>query len=246
MKQTATVEQYSAAFTLENEQQYPMAEAFENSMGYAIGRSHPGLLEDLARPLACPVKTNPPNWQHGRILYAIARAYLEKKTTPSLLLDIGTAKGFSALILAWALFDAKKSGRVVSIDMIEPTALVVRNSVYECERGPLTLAQFTGPQRPPGIEIEFLGGGSMNWLYAAEQDKTRVHLAFVDGKHNRMAVKAEGDALSRIQHAGDVILFDDMQIPEVAEGVNMLPRQDYTVSVIELTPRRKYCLARRK
>jgi predicted O-methyltransferase YrrM len=243
MKQTATREQYLRAFELERTNRYPMAEAFENTMGYPIERAR---LEELALTLACPVKANPPNWQHGRMLYALTRAYLEKKKSHVLLLDIGTAKGFSALIMAWALHDARAPGRVVSVDISYPEERIIRNSVAECDRGPMTLKEFTAGLRPPGVDIEFCGGGSLRLLDQLLDKRERVGLAFVDGKHTKQAVKTEGEQLGRVQVAGDVVLFDDVQIEGVAEGVNMLPRQDYGVSFIELTEQRKYALARRR
>lgn len=243
MKQTATREQYLRAFELERTNSYPMAEAFENTMGYPINRDR---LEGLALTLACPVKANPPNWQHGRMLYALARAYLEKKTYPVLLLDIGTAKGFSALILAWALHDSRKQGRVVSVDVVRPNELVIRNSLAEVDNGPMTIEQFTRPLRPPNIDIEFVGGGSYGWLDRAIANRDRVNLAFVDGKHTKAAVKTEAQQLAQLQVAGDVVLFDDVQIPEVAEGVASIPLLSYGVSYIDLSEQRKYALARRR
>ena len=63
------------------------------------------MVEAAARVLACPLKANPPNWQHGRVLYAGYRAYLAGLQRRVLLLDIGTAKGFSAAAMSNRLWN---------------------------------------------------------------------------------------------------------------------------------------------
>jgi hypothetical protein len=73
---TATACAYQDAFELERQQAYPVVDAFEARMGYALAKDR---YEAAARVLACPVKRNPPNWHHGRIIYAAARKYLDGK-----------------------------------------------------------------------------------------------------------------------------------------------------------------------
>src|SRR5688572_20772364 len=98
---------YETAFLHESVVEYPTLAALERRMGYAIDKR---LLEGDAKILACPVKRNPPNWQHGRLIYAVLRKYLETQSDPVTLFDCGTAKGFSALCMALALTDAKAEG----------------------------------------------------------------------------------------------------------------------------------------
>src|SRR3989304_7206134 len=76
----------------------PPVEAYEAA--FALERTR---LEAAARVLACPIKAGPPNWQHGRVLYALTRRYRLTAEGPLYCLDIGTAKGFSALCLLWAV-----------------------------------------------------------------------------------------------------------------------------------------------
>src|SRR5262245_9408863 len=121
------LDEYEAAFRKECDQSYPVVDALEKRYGYAIDRTK---LNIAAHVLACPLKKNPPNWQHGRILYALTRHYLQGQIDVSLL-DVGTAKGFSALCLLWSLRDTDILGSVTSVDVIDPLARVKRNTVAE-------------------------------------------------------------------------------------------------------------------
>jgi predicted O-methyltransferase YrrM len=209
-------EQYQEAFEAARERAYPMVAAFERTAGYAVDRDE---LEAAARILACPLKVNPPNWQHGRIIYAAAREYMAEhpdETAP--FLDIGTAKGFSACVMSWAIRDAKQARRIDSIDVMDPELPQLRNSVAEVD-GPITLQQFVEPFVAPGVEISFHGDGSAYFLTGAVKAAKRIGFAFVDGKHQYEAVRAEIKALDKLQLPGDVIVFDDMQIEPVGRAV---------------------------
>ena len=61
--------QFHKAFELAD-RSYPVVDEFEQRMGFAVDRER---LEDAAGVLACLLKKNPPKWQHGRVLYALAR-----------------------------------------------------------------------------------------------------------------------------------------------------------------------------
>lgn len=227
---------YQAAFEKERAQSYPMVDAFEARMRYALDRQK---LEEAARVLACPLKANPPNWQHGRVIYAVTRAYLEGQPGPVHLLDIGTAKGFSALCLQWALTDSGLAGDVVSVDVIDPEARVERNTVAECD-GLKTLAEILEPW-PEARAITFVKATGQSWLTT---HTPRVHVAFVDGKHTYDAVSWEGALLATRQQAGDRVIFDDVHIPGIAEAMAEL--KSYAFDTLAILPHRKYAIGRRR
>ena len=227
-------QQYNAAFERERRQSYPVIDALEKNLGFAVDRAR---LESAARVLACPVKVNPPNWQHGRIIYAMAMRYLKHTTEPVIFLDIGTAKGFSACVMTWALTAVHHTSPVVSIDVMNPQARVRRNSIAELG-GLKTIQEFTEPFIESFVPVEFLGCGSMAWL---EQNTHRIGFAFVDGKHTYEAVMAEHIAIAKHQELGDVIIFDDIQIEPVHRAVSKL--KGYAVMKIDTGAGRKYAIA---
>lgn len=229
-----TAAQYDAIFQRERRVQYPVVDAFEECMGYAVDRER---LENAARVLACPYKKAPPNWQHGRVLYAVARNVLEFQND-AFLLDVGTAKGFSALCLQWACSDSFNNGHVWSCDVVDPAARVMRNTVAEVE-GPKTLDEVLAPwPESKAISFKHAPGGAI-----IKRISARWHLAYVDGKHTYEAVSYESKLLSERQESGDVIVFDDLQIPGVDRAVKEL--KGYDVERLWVLRARGYAIARK-
>lgn len=217
--QTVTAAQYAEAFARERAQDYPAVAAYEARMGFALDRRK---MEDAARVLACPIKASAPNWQHGRVIYAAARARLSAVDERVYLLDIGTAKGYSALCAQWALEDSGRSGRVVSVDVIPPDARVRRNTVAEVD-ALRTLDEILEPY-PSARQIAFRESTGIDVLHDTRWGH-RIHVAFVDGKHSKDAVAAEWRLLASRQQPGDVAIFDDVQIPAVRDGLVGADRQ---------------------
>lgn len=233
-----TRQQYVAAFERERINQYPMIDDFEQRCGYRIERV---LLEDMARTLQCPVKRNPPNWQHGRVLYALLSDYLMREDRGFVrALDIGTAKGFSALCMAAALQDRAALGEVVSLDVIDPAARVSRNTIADCD-GLNTIATLVAPW-VCSHRVIFRRSSGSRWL---NDNIGQVHFAFVDGKHSFSAVREEARLLASCQARGDIAVFDDVQIVGVAEAVNEA-RSMYHIEIIEVASWRKYAIGTRK
>lgn len=211
-----SIEDYEREYQEERGLEYPALDLFERGAGFKLERHK---LERAAWPLACPVKANPPCWQHGRLLYATARRYLEqwereqegkRGAEHRCFLDIGTAKGFSALVLQWAVLDSvyePAAFPVVSVDVIDPAARVQRNTVAECS-GLLTLAETLAPWAE-AEHITFVQARGQDWL---RRHSGRVCLAFIDGKHNQVEVGAELTLLANHQRSGDIVVLDDLQI----------------------------------
>lgn len=229
---------YLQAFALEQSHDYPVVDAFEAQCGFAIERDR---LELAAHVLACPVKKSPPNWQHGRVLYAAARRYCALARLGDVrVLDVGTAKGFSALCLRWALDDADRGGSVTSVDVIDPASTERRNTIAEVH-GPVALRHILAPW-PETSRIEFLQSTGIAWLEASID---RVHIAFIDGKHTGSVVRKEGVLLSRRQQPGDLAIFDDVHIPDVSVAVTSL-HHEYRLEYLEVLPKRHYAVGIRR
>jgi predicted O-methyltransferase YrrM len=234
-----TAETYARIFEAERQESYPMVDAFEQRMGYAMPKER---LEDLARVLSCPYKAAAPCWQHGRVLYAVTREYLSREHfEPAFnIFEIGSAKGFSAMCLLSALMDSGESGWVTSVDVLPQTERVRRNTVAEVD-GLKTLAEILEPW-PEAQSIAFVESTGIDWLVKHPE---RVHVAFVDGKHSGVVVRQEGLLLADRQVSGDVAIFDDVHIPEVRVAVDSLKRE-YEIERMQVLPKRAYAIARRK
>lgn len=228
---------YETAFLLEHAREYPVVDVFEARSGYAIDRER---LLEAARVLACPLKVNPPNWQHGRVLYSAARRYLEDVRRRVLLLDIGTAKGFSALCLFWALQDAGVEGNVVSVDVIDPCSREPRNTIGELE-APRTLFELLAPW-PEASAIHFERTTGIEFM---QRYQGRIEIAFVDGKHKGDVVAHEGTLLANRQQSGDLAIFDDVHLEPIRAAVKGLQKA-YDIEWMEILPHRAYAIGRRK
>lgn len=243
---TLTREVYESAFAEEASRVYPAVDALERATGFALDTDR---LLAAAKVLACPVKKNPPNWQHGRVLYAVTSAYLMdsgatpfRDDWPFRTLDIGTAKGFSALCVRFAVEDchASKLAESYSVDVIPTDARVRRNTIAELD-GLKTLPEILSPW-PEAQRITFLESTGIDWLMTHTE---RVHVAFVDGKHSGDVVYREGLLLAARQEAGDVVVFDDVHILTVGAAVDSLAGF-YDIERLQILPNRAYAIARRK
>lgn len=244
MKTVATEEAYMYAWMMECANEYPSIDVFESIIGHAVSREW---LNSVARVLNCPVKVNPPNWQHGRVIYAVLKRLANDGTLSkyssdnAVLLDIGTAKGFSAVVMTHALSNAGIALPVITVDLIEPEARCVRNTIAEVS-GLKTLYEVMNPFIPEGQTIKACGGGSMKVLGSDLVAGLKIPFAFIDGKHTHEAVRAESLAVKRSQSSGDAIVFDDCQLQQVASAVSML--SGYDVEYLKSGPR-TYAIARR-
>lgn len=230
---------YDRIFETERAVVYPMVDAFEARLGCRVNRLR---LENAAAVLACPLKAHPPNWQHGRVLSALALRYIADRSVvgvPFTFLDIGTAKGFSALCLQWAL--AGCVGQVWSVDVLDPLARVRRNTLAEVE-GYRTIAEILWPW-PESRGIHFEQSTGVDWL---KRHDGRVQIAFVDGKHSSDVVLKEGKLLADRQQAGDLVLFDDVQIPGVAQALTSLDCYAFEMLTLKPIADRTYAIGVRR
>lgn len=231
-----TVDRYAEAFAQARALSYPALDALEARLGYAVNREW---LDEAGRVLCCPIKKSPPHWQHGRLLYAVVRDYLRTRAGAFTALDIGTAKGFSALCVRKGFLDAVADVQLTSVDVMPPTARCYRNTVAELD-GLKTLDEILAPW-PEAGDITFVESTGIDWLQG-HQD--RIHVAFVDGKHTGEAVRQEGKLLARRQQPGDVAIFDDCQMPQVSPAVASLGEW-YRIEYVKADPR-EYAIARRR
>lgn len=244
MKTVSTREKYTALWERECKSEYQAVDELEKKLGFAVDRAW---MNRVAAVLNCPVKVNLPNWQHGRVIYAVLRDRLKKQpwneiVDPRTLLDIGTAKGFSAVVMARALADSGIEMPVYTVDVIEPQDRVIRNTIAEVD-GLKTLYEVMDPFVPTGAEIKAFGCGSKELIESMQSFSHQIPFAFVDGKHAFEAVRFEGLAIAKRQRHSDVIVFDDCQIPEVMRAVVTLTT--YSIEYIQNGPR-LYAIATRK
>jgi predicted O-methyltransferase YrrM len=238
--QSVTADTFARIFDKARQKEYPAIDKIEHTYDHKLARTK---LEDAARILACPVKKNPPHWQHGRVIYAVTMAYLKGKRDVFNLLDLGTAKGFSALCLQWALDDSnlRDYGSVVSLDILDPNGTEKRNSVLELD-GPKTLRQFLEPWKDAADRITFHKSTGIAWL---QRHHARTHVAFIDGSHEGNVVYKEGELIAKNQQTGDIIICDDVQRDNIRLSVQELERY-YWMEIVRCCEYRTYAIGVRR
>ena len=155
---------------------------------------------------------NEPNYKvtyrQGFVVYALFRKFLEETNYDHYnIVEVGTAKGFTALCLAKALDDCDKKGTIHTIDVLPNDKKIF----WRC------IGDMTGKKtRPELIEkwadlrdnfIKFHHGSSIEIL--SSLDLKRIHFSFLDGSHDYQHVNYELNFLKNHQQKGDMIVCDD-------------------------------------
>jgi hypothetical protein len=199
-------------------------------------------IEKLAYYTQLVIKKTPPNFNHGFLLYYALSKYLSSITKKDslFLLDIGTARGFSSLVMSYVLQEKNFNAAIISIDKISHTKKVKWNSILDREFG-ISRKDIVERFRE-SARVIFLKGKSKNILN--NLNLPRVNFAFVDGDHRWGSLKTEIVYLMNNQKQGDVFLFDDYTpkiYPGVSKAVNFL-KGAYSIEIFGDVSARGYAL----
>lgn len=151
--------------------------------------------------------------EHGKLLYTLIRERHDLGRHV-VALDIGTARGFSAITMSRALLDASLEGHVYTLDVIDHENAHDWHATKHSPDDPLA----SGPSPRSAIwqtwfpqeatRITPITGRSTrllsNWPHG------RIDVAFLDGSHAFDDVKAELDMLDAIMADDGVIVLDDV------------------------------------
>ena len=149
--------------------------------------------------------------EHGLLLYKLVRCL--EPVSPSVILDVGTARGFSAITMARALLDANLDGMVYSVDVIDhhsrlnwhrgkqdptdPLANIIISRSEIWSRWFDEEARWVTPAVGQSHEI------LENWSNGP------IALAFIDGDHTYDAVIRDLSLLEHLMDPAGVIVLDD-------------------------------------
>jgi len=213
-------EKFNALFQLAKNNYSNEIENLFKEFGNAADKE---FIEKIAYYTQLVIKKNPPNFNHGYLLHYALSKYLSSitKRDSLFLLDIGTARGFSSLVMSYVLQEKNFNAVVISIDKISHTKKVKWNSILDEELG---ISRKDIVERfSESTKVIFLKGKSKKILN--NLNLPRVNFAFVDGDHRWGSLKTEVVYLMNNQKQGDVILFDDYTpriYPGVSKAVNFL------------------------
>ena len=215
----------------------------ENSFGYLHDKDD---MDNVGLKLQICVKKSRPMYIHGYVLTSTLYKYLTEKqaVTPNftdrlrknffevfsdkkdnseefIILETGTARGFSAIMMAKILEMFHVKGKIYTTDKINQFDNCIKSaqlnrsiSIQECVE-----------EWKPLVDkyINFIVGNTKTTLPSLNNKLNRIHFAFLDGSHHYKDIKYELDYVAQKQQQGDVIVCDDYtraQFPEIYTAVN--------------------------
>lgn len=188
------------------------------------------------------------DFNHGRILYQLVKNACEQVPAEQQLnvLEVGTARGFSSLVMAKALQDAGRGGVVVTVD-------IVRHDTpsYMAPIGaPGNLFSRQELLRPwrnlVSSRILFLCGSSKVVLELLQSQ--RFPFVFIDEHHVFRNTVRDLEYASRCQRVGDLIVLDDYSadFPGVVKAVDeFVLQKKYVLSKEVVNERRNLAVLTR-
>ena len=220
---------------------YPAIDAYEQEQGAAIDREW---FDQLALRTQVVIKRSTICYQHGRVLYAALSRYLRDRHNQHLnIVETGTARGFSTLCMARALWDANASGKITSFDVLPHDEAIYWNCYRDVEgrrsRADL-LSEYT---ELIGRYVVFHRGDTRR---LSDVSMPRVHVAFLDSVHTYDHEIAEYAAIRGRQHEGDILVFDDYSVayPGVVRAADEIcDTYAYTTTCIVASASRRYLVA---
>ena len=243
LKPWANENKYLEIWERAKKKKYPIIDEYEKKINFKIEHKW---LHNLALHTQVVIKNTEICYQHGRLLYSVLSKYCIHNNINELnILEVGTARGFSALCMAKSLKDNKISGKIITVDPLPHNIPMYWNCIDD-NYGPQSRKQLlTKYTDLIDNKIIFLEGQSKQILNIL--DISRVHFAFLDGSHEYIDVKLEIDFVSNRQKKGDIIFFDDYHdklFPGIVKAVHELKQsKEYSIQIIVGDENRGYAIA---
>lgn len=223
----------------------PEVDRFEAEKEVGVNRQW---LDELALSTQVVVKTNPLDWNHGRVLYAALCERLGVDSHPfTIILETGTARGYSSVVMSRALLDCNVPGVVFTVDRIAHQQEMMWNCIHDHD-GPRSRAQLLTSWPDEVSQIVFIELDTEDFLKRVSL--YQIHFAFLDGAHTYDAVMAEFRYVEARQLQGDVVVIDDVT-PGIFDGicnaVDTIEREGkYNICRLQSSSTRGYAICTRK
>lgn len=180
-------------------------------------------------------KKSLPMYLHGYVLTSALHNYImENKPSSMCIFETGTARGFSALMMAIILKKMDVSGLVHTLDLAPHHKCSFNNCLKSAELNRNVSREECMREWEDDVEeyIRFYSGDSRQTMKKIELD--RIHFAFLDGHHEYDYVKEELTFVKERQEEGDVIVCDDYtasQYPGICRAIDdFIAENIYTAS----------------
>ena len=217
---------------------------FEERTGFKVEEN---FLHKLALLTQVSIKKSELDYNHGRIVYSTLRKYLEnfETTEPVNILEIGTAKGFSSVLMSQAIEDSKRNGIILTVDVVGHINPYDWNSIMNADGKLVSRKEILKNYTKQTQRIIFIKGKSPSILKNIYL--SRINFAFIDGMHEYKNVKSEFEYIKNHQFKEDVIIFDDYS-PNLFPGVVKVVEEirisgEYSIEILVSSKSRGYAIA---
>lgn len=204
-------------------------------------------INKLALVTQVSIKKSSINFQHGRIIYGLICKYIsncKEKNIKFNFVDIGTAKGFSSIVISKAAYDCKVEYEVQTYDIIPNNVKMYWNSISDF-KGKQTRAELVSDYRKFTKNINYYCG--VTKISLQNNNKKRIHFAFIDGSHDYQDVFFEYNFIKQRQLPGDIIMFDDITPKYFRDLVLFIKKikkqKQYHVNLLTSEKNRGYAVA---
>jgi hypothetical protein len=205
-------------------------------------------LNNLALISQISIKKSEVNFQHGRLIYSILNNYIKLNRNilnNFLFIDVGTAKGFSSVIISKCAMDNDINYKMYSFDLIPHNKKIFWNSIKDTE-GKSSREELLKDYKDYTHNVKYIKGRTKN-KFKETSSHERINFAFLDGSHDYDDVKFEFNFIKQKQKKGDIILFDDVtdgHFNGIVKLVNEIyQNQEYEIEKINSSIFRGYAIA---
>tara|TARA_Y100000389_G_scaffold29518_1_gene25129 strand:+ start:5149 stop:5961 length:813 start_codon:yes stop_codon:yes gene_type:complete len=168
-------------------------------------------INELALSTQVVIKKSKLMFLHGYLLYVVLDKYIKNNQDIKFfnILETGTARGFSAICMAKALYDNNKDGKIYTIDIIPNNIKMYWNCIKDFENE-YTRIELLKDYNYLLKYIEFITGDTINILKSI--NLPRINFAFLDAQHDYIHLNNELNFTKQKQEKNDIIICDDYTI----------------------------------
>tara|TARA_B110000003_G_scaffold261866_1_gene283983 strand:+ start:317 stop:1135 length:819 start_codon:yes stop_codon:yes gene_type:complete len=237
---------YLKIFKLAKKNNNSQIAKIEKDLGFRINKNW---LNKLALKTQIVIKKSDINYQHGRLLYCLIRKKLSNFNEGKNfnVLEVGTARGFSSIVISKAINDSKKKGSIATIDIIPHHKKIYWNTIDDVN-GPQTRKSLLKHYRKYQKIITFFTGKSLKIIKKISHKQ--YHFIFLDGNHDFYNVKQEYELVKNLQKKNDILLLDDVTVKKFDGIVKLLElirkENKYKIRKITSDPKRGYAILTKK
>lgn len=135
-----------------------------------------------------------------------------------LVVEIGTHRGFSTILMAQAIKDGGMGGKIKTVDIDPSLVRIARENVTKAAMEDV---------------VEFNTSNSLDFLKQLTTEVEEINFAFIDGDHTASQVIAEFELLEpKVSECGGKVFFDNAAVGGVAEAISQI-RQKYKGNFVE-------------